>query len=134
MQLLLTFVLLGFSASALAADAEPSPPHEGRLSATIDVENEDLKSILKEARASHRAWERLADLCDNIGARLAGSAALEQAVEWSVGQLKGSGADKVWTEDVQVPHWERGHESAFMTAPRQQAMNVLGLGGTVAGE
>lgn len=134
MQLFLTVLFLCLSSSVYADSPEPLPPHEGRLVASGEVENKDLKSILVKARSSHAAWERLADLCDNIGARLAGSEALERAVLWSQTQLKQSGADAVWTEDVMVPHWERGEESAFMLMPRQQPMIVLGLGGTVAGE
>ena len=106
---------------------------EGRLVSAQDVSDPELRAILEAAQADHSAWNLLADLCDNIGARLAGSVELEKAVQWSVEQLKAAGADAVWTEPVMVPHWERGGESARMLEPREQPLTILGLGGTVAG-
>ena len=133
---------MGLSAAALmmsflgvaAADGSPGHPGvDGRLNSIDQIEDQDLKAIIEEAKRSGNDWRMLADLCDNIGARLAGSVALEQAVVWSVRMLEEAGADRVWTEEVQVPHWERGAESAQMLQPRQQSLNVLGLGGTPAG-
>jgi carboxypeptidase Q len=129
------YVLL-FSAVMMVGSAhaeETSPATDGRLVNTAEVSDEQLRSILERAQSDHSAWNLLADLCDKVGARLAGSVGLERAVQWSVAQLKEAGADAVWTESVMVPYWERGAESAQMLEPRQQSLTILGLGGTVAG-
>lgn len=130
--LLFSLLVVG-STSAVAGGDFDLALLDGRLVESKDVAPGPLADILSTARDGQGGFDRLADLCDNIGARLAGSKALEAAVEWSVVQLNEAGADKVWTEPVMVPHWVRGHESAQMLSPRIQQLNVLGLGGTVAG-
>jgi carboxypeptidase Q len=130
--LLFSLLVVG-STSAVAGGDFDLALLDGRLVESKDVAPGPLADILSTARDGQGGFDRLADLCDNIGARLAGSKALEAAVEWSVVQLTEAGADKVWTEPVMVPHWVRGHESAQMLSPRIQQLNVLGLGGTVAG-
>ena len=106
---------------------------DGRLNASEAIADPQTRALVEAARSGHGAFERLRDLCDNIGARLAGSKELEAAVKWSVTELKAIGADAVWTEEVMVPHWERGEESASMLEPRSQPLTILGLGGTVSG-
>ncbi len=130
--LLFSLVALGMAPAFAGGDFDDALL-DGRLTESKDATQGPLQNILSTARANHGGFDRLADLCDNIGARLAGSEALEAAVEWSVKQLTEVGADKVWTEPVMVPHWVRGHESAQMLSPRSQSLNILGLGGTVAG-
>ncbi len=46
--------------------------------------------------------------------------------------MKHDGLDNVTTQPVQVPHWICGEESLSLLAPHQKALQVLGLGGTVA--
>ncbi len=74
------------------------------------------------------AWRALADLCDLVGARPAGSPAMSRAVEWAVGTLRTAGFDSVWTEPVTVPVWVRGREWARCTAPVAFDLRLLGLG------
>lgn len=74
------------------------------------------------------AWRALADLCDLVGARPAGSPQMARAVEWAVGTLRAAGFDSVWTEPVTVPVWERGREWARCTAPVAFDLRLLGLG------
>jgi len=126
--------LLFLCAGGVASADDFTPAKDGRLARPDTLQDPALRSILEAAQADHQAWKRLADLCDNIGARLAGSEGLERSVEWSVQQLKDVGADAVWTEPVMVPTWVRGEESAEMLSPRRQPLNILGLGGTVAGD
>ena len=124
-----------FFTPALWADEGPAASaHLGELVATDTVQDPKLRSILETAQADHQAWTMLADLCDGVGARLAGSEALERAVTWAVAQLETVGSDNTWTEEVAIPSWERGDETASMLTPRQYTMSILGLGGTVAGE
>ena len=77
------------------------------------------------------AFERLSWLTDRIGNRLAGSAALTQAVTWAQATLREDGQDNVRAEKVMVPHWVRGAESAELVAPVARPLHMLGLGGSV---
>jgi len=76
--------------------------------------------------------EKLSYLCDRIGNRLSGSAALERAVVWAAAQMKADGLVNVVTPRVKVPHWVRGNESASLVEPVNKALTMLGLGGSVA--
>jgi carboxypeptidase Q len=87
--------------------------------------------ILEAARSDGRAYDKLAWLTDRIGHRLSGSTSLDRAIAWSVEQLKRDGIDRVWTEEVRVPHWVRGRESARIVAPTEQRLAILALGGSI---
>ena len=108
------------SAGAAAAPASIA----ARYRAPVD-------QILTAARVDRGAYQKLAYLTDHIGARLAGSAALDRAIAWAAQAMKADGHD-VRTEPVMVPHWVRGNEAAELTAPIARPLRVLGLGGTVA--
>lgn len=87
--------------------------------------------IIKEATADSSAWRRLAELTDTFGHRLSGSPQLEQAIAWTVEQMKNDGLENVRTDPVMVPHWVRGQESVELVEPTRQALVMLGLGGSV---
>src|SRR3954451_7968164 len=88
--------------------------------------------IIEAAMADDGAWKKLAHLCDRIGARPSGSPALKQAATWAKGALAADGHENVKTEDVKVPHWERGPEEATLVAPVTRRLELIGLGGTVS--
>ncbi len=90
-----------------------------------------LPALQAAARADPFALQLLTRLVDDIGPRLAGSPALERAVNWAEETLRGFGLHRVWREDVLVPHWERGAERLEMRAPEQRELPMLGLGGSV---
>lgn len=92
----------------------------------------EAEKILGRAMASDGAWRKLAYLCDRIGARLSGSRNLERAVEWSRAEFRRDGLEKVWTEEVQVPHWVRGPEEAEIVSPARHPMALSALGGSIA--
>ncbi len=77
------------------------------------------------------AYRKMIVLCDDIGHRLSGSAALERAVEWAAEAMRADGQENVRLEPVMVPHWVRGNESATMIEPRYQTLTMLGLGGSI---
>jgi hypothetical protein len=87
--------------------------------------------IVGAALVDSQAFEKLSWLTDRIGHRLSGSAALDQAIEWSAEQFRLDGVDRVWTEEVMVPHWVRGEESARIVSPAAHRLSILGLGGSV---
>jgi carboxypeptidase Q len=88
--------------------------------------------ILEAGLADDGAWKKLAHLCDRIGARPSGSAALKQAAAWAKDALAADGHENVKTEEVKVPHWERGPEEATLLAPVVRPLDLIGLGGTVS--
>jgi Iap family predicted aminopeptidase len=112
-------VLVSLAAAPVAAAESPSD---------ADV----VARLAEEALGSRRAFERLAWLTDRIGHRLSGSKGLEKAVAWTEKTLREDGLDKVWTEPVMVPHWERGTARASITAPIEREMAVLAIGMSVA--
>lgn len=97
----------------------------------LDEYREPASRIIGAALADRAAWDRLAELSDNIGNRLAGSPQLDQAIRWAVGQMKEDGLENVHTEKVMVPHWVRGKESAEILSPSRQPLVMLGLGDSV---
>jgi len=77
------------------------------------------------------AWRRLEILSDDIGHRISGSAALEQAIAWAAGEMRADGLHDVHLEPVTVPHWVRGSEPARIVEPVSRPLPVLALGGSV---
>jgi len=77
------------------------------------------------------AWQRLAELTDTFGHRLSGSKSLEDAITWAVAEMTRDGLQNIRAEEVMVPHWVRGRESADLIAPVQHPLVMLGLGNSV---
>ncbi len=100
---------------------------------TLTEQYRDSASRLIDASLADRGgMEKLAYLCDRIGNRLSGSAALEKAVVWAAAQMKADGLTNVATPRVKVPHWVRGNESAALVEPVAHSLTILGLGGSIA--
>lgn len=110
--------------SLQAQDPVPEPDWLARYRAPAS-------RLIAEATSSHAAWDRLAELTDTFGPRLAGSDNLERAIAWAVEQMTRDGLENVRTEEVMVPHWVRGRESAEITNPVRTPLVMLGLGNSV---
>ena len=87
--------------------------------------------LIAAATNSDFAWQRLARLCDTFGPRFSGTTNLEAAIDWILAEMKMDGLENVHGEEVSVPHWVRGEESARMLLPRQRRLPMLGLGGSI---
>jgi carboxypeptidase Q len=87
--------------------------------------------LMHAATNTDFAFRRLAKLCDTFGPRQAGSTNLEAALDWIVQEMKKDGLDHVHGEEVLVPHWVRGAESAEMLQPRRVGLPMLGLGNSI---
>lgn len=116
------FAAPGLVHARQTASASSSPAQDRR---------EIAGRIIGAAIVDDTGWNRLAFLCDRIGHRLSGSAALEKAIAWAVDELRRDGLDNVHTEKVLVPHWVRGAESATLIEPVERRLNMLGLGNSV---
>jgi carboxypeptidase Q len=91
--------------------------------------NADL--IINRSMADSQGYNRLGEMLDTFGPRLSGSTNLEKTLEWIKSEMKKDGLDNVRGEDVMVPKWVRGMESAVMTSPWKKDLAILGLGGSV---
>ncbi len=91
-----------------------------------------LNAIYNEALDNGHAYENLRSLCKDVGHRLSGSEGARKAVIWSESLMNTYGFDKVWTEPIMVPHWERGAPEHVAIAGRDSALDALALGGSVA--
>lgn len=96
---------------------EPSTPH--------------LDHLLRTGRADRRAWELLCSLCDDVGARFPCSSGDVAAVAWAQEALRSAGLERVHAEPAEATLWQRGAESCTLLLPRQQALALTALGGSV---
>src|SRR5688572_21414306 len=87
--------------------------------------------LIAAALRDSAAYKRLGELVDKFGHRLSGSAALEQAIDWIIAEMKKDGLQNVRGEPVMVPRWVRGGESVELLTPRRDTLAMLGLGGSV---
>ena len=76
------------------------------------------------------AYELVESLTMEVGPRPAGSAGDKAAVDWAVQMLTGLGFHNVRTEEVEVPHWNRGSLQAEITTPYPQPLLAASLGGS----
>jgi hypothetical protein len=87
--------------------------------------------LIDAALADNDGYQKLAYLCDRIGARLSGMPSLDRAIKWSEATMKSDGLSNVRVIPVKVPKWVRGAESAQMLAPETKPLHMLGLGMSV---
>jgi len=71
----------------------------------------ELESIKLSALADDYAYQRVAHLTENIGPRPSGSLQAKAAVDYVAAELRKLGLD-IQLEEVRVPHWVRGAETA----------------------
>jgi Zn-dependent M28 family amino/carboxypeptidase len=89
--------------------------------------------LRETALASDLGYRITESLTTEVGPRLAGSDADARAVAWAVAKFKELGFDKVWTEPVTFPKWERRSESAHVLGANAQPLHLTALGGSPAG-
>jgi carboxypeptidase Q len=98
---------------------------------------EELATIKSAALADDYAYRQLAHLTENIGARPTGSAQANAAVDYVAGELRQLGLE-VHLEEVKVPHWVRGAETAQLVEyaghveGASQKIVLTALGGSAA--
>jgi len=102
----------------------PDTPLQMRYRAAAD-------RLIDAALADSAAWQKMARITDTYGHRLAGSAALERALDDILASMRQDGLENVHAEPAMVPHWVRGEESAELIEPRRAPLPMLGLGGSV---
>ncbi len=116
-------------AAALAADTAP----DTRQTRVSDTSLATAVRLRDRALTDDTAWNVLEGLTTEVGPRLAGSDADARAVAWAVARFKALGFDRVWTEPVSFPKWQRRSESAAVLGAHAQALKVTALGGSPGG-
>ena len=93
-----------------------------------------IRKIYNEALSNGKSYEWLRHLTKQIGPRLSGSAGAQKAVDWTKQVMEKEGFDRVFLQDVMVPHWVRGaKEEAFIHIGKQKTpVPIAALGGSVA--
>ncbi len=77
------------------------------------------------------AYSLVQSLCTEVGARPAGSAADERAVQWALAQFKRLGFAKVRAESLPLRVWQRGPAQARLTSPVDHPLVMTALGNSV---
>ena len=114
--LLLSIVLLG---TALCSQAQDSV---------------QIRKFYDEALVNGQCYENLRYLCKKIGQRLSGSAGAAKSVDWSKKLMEGYGFDKVYLQEVMVPHWLRGakEQAYIIDGNKKIAVPIAALGMSIA--
>ena len=118
---------------ALLASGAPGLASGARAQTPLDIEpyRAAAARIIDAALADSAAYDRATYLGDTFGHRLSGSDALENAIDWILGEMRADGLESVRGQPAYVPVWIRGDESAMMTYPRVAPLEMLGLGGSI---
>jgi len=93
-----------------------------------------IRKLFNESLEHGNAYEDLRSLCKDVGARISGSASAEMAVHWGKHKLESYNFDKVYLQEIMVPHWMRGtkEEGWYKTADNKlHKVNMLALGGSI---
>ena len=124
------WALLFLQVAACAQNQQPKPapaPLEAMPQASrADLANfppqllEELSAIKAAALSDDYAYRQVAHLTENIGPRLSGSLQAKAAVDYVAAELRRLGLD-VRLEEVKVPHWVRGAETAELVEYAGQA-------------
>ena len=97
-------------------------------------EEKNIKLFYKKALTDSKCYSWLEYLSNDIGSRLSGSESAAKAVQYTKSQLETLGLDKVYLQEVMVPHWVRGEkETAFILDGKVKTIvPICALGGSVA--
>ncbi|MBA3848909.1 MAG: peptidase M28 family protein [Opitutus sp.] len=115
--------------AAAALFAAALPAQDSRAEADAQM----LRRIYDTALDGSPAYGQLRELTEQYPGRLAGSAALAGAVQWSEQLLRQIGCDRTELQPVMVPHWERGapERVEFASGGARTPLSALALGGSV---
>jgi hypothetical protein len=94
----------------------------------------NIKLFYKKALTESKCYTWLEYLSNDIGSRLSGSENAASAVLYTKNQLETLGLDKVYLQEVMVPHWVRGEkETAYIIDDKTKTVvPICALGGSIA--
>ncbi|WP_438864163.1 M20/M25/M40 family metallo-hydrolase [Neptunicella sp.] len=100
--------------------------------ATItDTDKAQLDQLKNTVLVSDDSYNIIESLTTEVGARMVGTSAEKQSVEWAVAKMKSLGFDKVWVEPVATKLWQRGDLTIKLTSPYPHPLVGLALGGSI---
>lgn len=107
------------------------------LGGSLFAQNPDslmIRKIYDEALGNGHTYKNLEYLCKKIGPRLSGSVNAQKSVDWTKKLMEDYGFDKVYLQELMVPHWERGaKEIAYiMEGKTRIPVPIAALGGSIA--
>ena len=127
MRLHIAAVLVLTATTVVYSEPETLDSSHASGDTAVRVENSDpsqlgseLSALRDAALSDDYAYRQIAHLCDNIGPRGIGSAQAEAGVQYVADELRKLGLD-VRLEEVKVPHWMRGVETAELVEYPGQA-------------
>ncbi|MBK7039925.1 MAG: M20/M25/M40 family metallo-hydrolase [Bacteroidetes bacterium] len=99
----------------------------------VKKDSATLKTISNYILSNYDCYNDLRDLCKQIGHRISGSPQAEQAVLWGKKVLEQTGCDKVYLQEVMVPHWVRGEEQGMIINKKgmRSSIEISSLGNAV---
>lgn len=103
----------------------------GQTSVDIESYEDEAREIIDAAMNDKEAFQYLTYFVDKFGPRFSGTENLENSIDWIVSEMEKQPFDDVSTQEVMVPNWNRGEESATLLAPREKDLPMLGLGGSI---
>lgn len=97
-------------------------------------DEQTIKSIYDTELSNGASYQNLHDLCKDIGARISGSPALDEAIVWGKNVLGSLALDTVYLQEVNVPHWFRSKkEKGFYYSDKGRIdLDISALGGSVS--
>ena len=103
----------------------------------INAQTEDekmLRSIYEEALTHSKCYDWLDYLSNTIGSRLSGSKGAEKAINYTKAELEQLGLDRVFLQEVMVPHWIRGEkeQAYFENKGKKVVVPICALGSSIA--
>jgi len=92
-----------------------------------------IRGFFNEELSKGKSYEMLDHLSNKIGGRLSGSPQSLQAVEWGKRTMEFLGFDKVWLQEVMVPHWVRGdkEQAKIITQNEKLDVRICALGNSI---
>ena len=131
-------VLVVLSGSAAQAQSRKSKKLKATAPVATKTDRADslaLRKIFDEALLRGESYDNLRYLTGNIGPRLSGSPQAQMAVEWGKATMEKAGFDRVYLQEVMVPHWVRGgRERGEIVGNKGKEIKVpvCALGGSVS--
>jgi len=100
-----------------------------------DSDSVVARKFFNEELLHGKSYEMLDELCNDIGHRLSGSEGAARAVKWGEAIMREYKFDRVFLQEVMVPHWVRGAQETarIQRANSDETINVpiCALGGSI---